>query len=145
MNPVRDKTSKMSADPLLPRAGRVSNGMNLRWLLVALVLSGAVAILNHLAGVYDWYFYSQGFDRFIHLLGGIAIATFVVGMFPVRRSIIFITLCVLVFVGWEIFEYVAKLPQPANYALDTELDLLMDTLGAIVVYVFARKTIWFTP
>ena len=116
--------------------------MNMRWLLVALVLAIAVAVLNYFAGIYSWYFFSQGFDRFIHILGGVTIAAFVVGIFPVRRPLLFLLLCTVAFVGWEIWEYLIHAAQPANYALDTELDLLMDVIGATAVYVFARKTIW---
>jgi hypothetical protein len=116
--------------------------MRLPWLLAALVVSAALALMqafaldNFLYWKYEWY------DVPMHFLGGVAIAVFSVALLMHYRPRIFLGLVFLGAVGWEVFEFFAGFPREANFAFDTALDLLMDTLGAVAVYAVARFSVW---
>lgn len=116
--------------------------MRLRWLFAALLLCALLAVLewwaveNYIFWRYVW------FDVPMHFLGGLALGVLAVGFFHTRQSGIFALALALAFIAWEIFEYTFGLPRESNYVFDTGLDLLMDTLGAVVAYTVARVTLW---
>jgi hypothetical protein len=116
--------------------------MRSKWFLAALLLCTLLAVLNEWAQSDSLYWKWIWFDIPMHFLGGLSTSAFVIAFFGKHRPRLFILSMICVFVGWELFEYLFKLPQPANYPLDTAKDLVMDTLGAILAYVSARKTIW---
>jgi hypothetical protein len=117
--------------------------MRLRWLLTTLVLA------TILAGVHVWaqlnfiYWKVRWFDTPMHVLGGITLATFFVALIylPPRPKLL-VTLLGATFIGWEVFEFLAKLPQPAGYLLDTIHDMVNDSIGATLVFLIARDTLW---
>lgn len=116
--------------------------MRLHWFVAALLLAVALtylqseAILNFLYWRYDW------FDNLMHLLGGVTIGVFLIGLLAKRRMGAYGGLLIVLFVSWEVFEYVFGIPRESNYALDTASDLVLDMLGAFIAYLAARKTIW---
>jgi hypothetical protein len=112
------------------------------WLFVALILSGALALLNQWALTEYLYWRYEWFDILMHLLGGLAIGTFVAGLLYKFRPGLFLLGVVVLVVGWEVFEYMFGIPHEDNYVFDTALDLLMDTFGALVVYGIARTSLW---
>ena len=116
--------------------------MRSRWLLAAFILCAALAVLQLIAVAHYLYWQYAWFDVPMHLLGGIAIATFLVAILLSRRPRIFSVLFALALIAWEVFEYVFGIPREANYVFDTALDFLMGTLGGIAVYGIARTTIW---
>jgi hypothetical protein len=118
--------------------------MRLPWLFAALLLSAAVAALNLLAFEYFLYWRYDWYDLMMHFLGGAAIGVFLIGLSRTFRPRAYLLLFFLVAVGWEVFEYVFGIPREENYRLDTALDLLMDALGALGVYVLARVSVWRT-
>ncbi len=118
------------------------DSMNLRWLLVALFLSLALALTNVWAIEHSIFWRYVWFDVPMHFFGGVALAVFAVGVLKKRRPVWFVVLLAAVFIAWEIFEYVFGVPKEANYRFDTALDFLMDTLGAVLVYGLARMTVW---
>lgn len=78
----------------------------------------------------------------MHYLGGVTSAVCVSAFLLHRRDRTFIFLLTLIFIGWEVFEFVFGVAHKANYPLDTVIDLILDTLGALTVYAIARKTLW---
>ena len=116
--------------------------MRLPWLVVALITSSVLSILQFFAIANYLYWRFVWFDVPMHFLGGVSIAVFFVAVSIHFRPRLFLLFCTTVFIGWEIFEYVAGFPRETNFVFDTALDLLMDTLGAVLVYAIARKTIW---
>jgi hypothetical protein len=116
--------------------------MRLSWLIAAFFLSGALALLNSWALDNHIFWRFVWFDVFMHFLGGIALATLAVGLLRSRRPLSFAAFLTVAFIAWEVFEYVFGVPREANYQFDTALDILMDTLGAIVVYAVARISVW---
>lgn len=116
--------------------------MRLPWLIASLCLSTLLAFL-HIWATNDFFYWKYAwFDILMHYLGGVTSAVFVSAFLLHKRDYLFIPLLVLIFIGWEVFEYIFGLPVEANYPVDTALDLLMDTLGAVTVYLIAQKTLW---
>lgn len=116
--------------------------MRILWLSVAFILSSILAILQYFA-VYNYlYWRFVWFDVPMHFLGGATIAAFLVALLMHFRPRLFVVGVVIISLGWEGFELLSGFPRESNFVFDTSLDLLMDALGAIVVYVIARKTVW---
>lgn len=112
------------------------------WLLVALFLCAVLALLNSWAIANHIFWYLVWFDVFMHFLGGLALGVLGVGLLKERRIELFVGGLALAFVAWEVVEYIFGVPREANYAFDTVIDLVMDSLGALVVFGVARRTIW---
>jgi hypothetical protein len=84
------------------------------------------------------------FDVLMHFLGGVWIAALVywflrrmVPFVPLSSQAIFAILLgatFLVGIAWEVFEYLVGTYFTENYPLDTSIDLLMDLVGAGVLY-----------
>ncbi len=105
-----------------------------------------IAVLHVTAMNYNLYFFLWWFDLVMHFLGGLwcsFFTLFYISSFEMKRSInwprarvylaaVFATL--LVGVAWEIYEYVFgfTFTTKSSYQLDTALDLVMDTTGAVV-------------
>lgn len=117
-------------------------GMRLRWLLTALVLSVLLSVAEYFAILNSLYWKMVWFDVPMHFLGGVTIAVFLVALLMHFRPRLFLLGVFGISVLWEVFEYLAGFPREANYRFDTSLDLLMDALGALFVYVIARVSDW---
>lgn len=116
--------------------------MRLRWFSAALLLSAALAILHSFAVAEFLYWRFEWIDVPMHFLGGLTIGTLIIAFWYRRKRVRFLFSAIAAFVGWEVFEYAFGVPREANYVLDTALDLMMDTLGALVAYTIARLTLW---
>jgi len=130
-----------------------SSGMRHMYLLLSMAVLGALVLYLHVqAMLHYWYWTYSWLDIVMHTLGGILIAGLTtwgyerfraVPRFSRKKRMLFIvgtTLCVGLL--WEVFEYVFHLTTTINYSLDTVVDLLMDTLGAIFLfYFFYRKEV----
>ena len=111
-------------------------------LYAQLVVVAALAAL-HLAGVeYHLYWRFIWLDTLAHTLGGMWAGLFV---FSVRTRLGYMPSITWGIVGaivlgilWEVFEVVVGIPREANYAFDTSVDLLMDTIGGILGAILAR-------
>lgn len=112
------------------------------WFIAALILSAALALLNFWALDQYLYWKNVWFDIPMHFLGGLTIGVFAAALVYRFRPWFFVLLSTVAFVGWEVFEYLFGIPKEANYVFDTSLDLLMDALGALIVYGVARATLW---
>ncbi len=119
--------------------------------IIVLVLIYLIFILDMIAGQYSLYWRFWWFDIVMHFLGGFFIALlsyyvfFLSGYFikiSKKFSVFVVSLIFVLVIGvlWEVFEYVIKVSTAqSNYILDTNLDLLMDTLGWLVAYCFLLK------
>lgn len=116
--------------------------MRLSWLLSALLLSALIAFLQNYAIAHFLYWRYPWFDVPMHLLGGVVVAVTLVAVLPRLQKLAFLAALAAVFVGWEVFEYAFGIPRESNYVFDTALDLLNDSIGASMVYLFARMTVW---
>ena len=116
--------------------------MRTYWLIAALMLSALLFGLHYWA--MENYMYWKWFwlDIPMHFLGGLATSTFVLAFLGGRQTRVFILAMICVFIGWEVFEYVFKLPQPLKYPIDTAKDLFDDSMGALLAYFLATKTLW---
>lgn len=118
------------------------NLSRVRWLFSALELSALLAALEIWAVTDHIYWRYVWSDTGMHFLGGLIAGTIAVGIFVRFRPLFFILVVAVIAIGWEVLEYSLGVPRKANFAFDTSLDLFMDALGAVVIYVIARKTLW---
>ena len=117
--------------------------------IFALVVLSAV-LVAHLFGIDGWYYQFEPYDTIMHFAGGAGIGLFVAGLVHTcydRTKITFRNIFIGVMiagVGWELFEiYFEITGHPlwtTLYYLDTVKDLIMDTLGGLVVtYLMTRN------
>lgn len=112
-----------------------------------------IGIFHHIALQFYLYWVFSWFDMLMHFLGGLWVG--LVGIWFVyfsgimnmniksaRQMRIFsISIITVVIIGvlWEIFEvYSGVLSIEENYWFDTSLDILMDTSGASVAFLYIR-------
>jgi cytochrome c oxidase subunit IV len=116
--------------------------MRIYWLLASAVLSAIVFGLQYYALETYLYWRYVWFDVPMHFLGGVAIASLLVGFWWRFRPVVYALSFGLIIVSWEVFEFLAGMPREANYAFDTALDLLIGSSAAIITYGIARFTLW---
>jgi hypothetical protein len=117
--------------------------MRISWLIASLLLSVALAYLQHIAFAAHWFYFYPWSDTLLHAVGGAGIGCLVVGFFYTAfRPRAYLVLVTAAVVGWEVFEYHIGSPRAYNFVLDTASDLLFDTIGALIPYVLARFTLW---
>ena len=116
--------------------------MRLFWLLGALVLACFLAYFQYVALEQYLYWRYLWLDTFMHFLGGLTVATFLVALLDRHRVGVFLGGMFAIAVGWELFELAINAEREANFAFDTSLDLLMDAVGMSFGYVLARYTLW---
>lgn len=96
------------------------------------------------ASAHALYFEYYWFSAIMHLLGGSILGLlwlWFVGRAGKSHSV-WTTLAFVLFIGvsWEIFEYVFDIAYAGRYyAIDTSVDILMDVLGALLMYVFFKN------
>jgi hypothetical protein len=119
--------------------------MRTYWLFGALVLVALLGALHIYGTVHFFYWKYDNFDILMHLLGGAAMGVIAIALFgPEWSPWRYLALATFASVGWEVFETttgIAVFPG-VNYAWDTAHDLLNDAVGAALVYVIARFTVW---
>ncbi|OHB19781.1 MAG: hypothetical protein A2854_03990 [Parcubacteria group bacterium RIFCSPHIGHO2_01_FULL_56_18] len=112
----------------------------LQAVLIAIV--GAVHIIALRLYLY-WLF--PWLDTFVHFAGALWVALAAVWLLAALHQqtsfIRILVILVLVSIGWELFEFWGGIPREANFAFDTSLDLLMDSLGGISGYLLARRIV----
>lgn len=123
-----------------------------RVVFVALAVMVLLAVLHFSALTFFLYWRFPWFDLLTHFLGGAVIgcgALWLIHMYEAHKGIslsnnaqlVFVIACALGIGGaWEIFELTFKLFDPDNYAFDTSIDLVMDTLGALTAWKLAHVT-----
>ena len=116
--------------------------MRIRWLLTAFVASTVLLLFDYWAVQNSIFWRFRWFDTPMHVVGGFALAVFIIGLLNTYKPLVFGVSLAVLFVGWEIFEHVAQVPQPNPYVLDTAHDLVNDVLGALFAFALARETIW---
>jgi len=121
------------------------------FLILLVVLVYLIFILDIVANQYFLYWRFWWFDIVMHFLGGFWIALLSYYLFFLSNyftkiskkvSVFAVSLTIVLVIGilWEAFEYIMKVSiQQSNYILDTSLDLLMDTSGWLVAYIFLLK------
>jgi hypothetical protein len=119
------------------------------------VLVAIIAVLHYLALQFFLYWSVWWFDIPMHFLGGLWVALFASWFFFFsgfvyrnvellgKTKIFLITIASVIVVGvlWEVWEVWADLVSmdDIGYFFDTALDLIMDTLGGIVAFIYAKK------
>lgn len=113
--------------------------MRLRYLLLIAALSAVIAGLQFIALSEFLYWRFWWFDMVMHFLGGMLIAGIALfsAIFVLKTKQLFLVWLlglVSIGIGWEVFELLTGMYRAENYVLDTSIDLLMDTFGALAVY-----------
>ncbi|HYD93156.1 MAG TPA: hypothetical protein VEB18_01710 [Candidatus Paceibacterota bacterium] len=116
--------------------------MRFPWLIAALLFAALLSLLQHWALADFLYWRYVWFDVPMHYLGGVALGSFLIALSPQFRPRVYLLGIIILIIGWEVFEYIFGLPREHNYVLDTSIDLLMGTLGALTTYIIARRTLW---
>lgn len=110
-----------------------------------------IVLVGHIIGLEGPYYTVESYDVAMHLLGGVGIALFVVGLLMMRRNTTFFSArniiigVLIVGIIWELFEITFEFTGyplwTKLYYLDTAKDLVMDMLGGIIVAViYSRKS-----
>lgn len=117
--------------------------MRMYWLIAAFVLACALALLDFVALSTFLYWRQPWFDTIVHALGGATLGTFAIallyGSHKPKRYLAFV---VIIALSWEVFEFALGLSYGPRLLLDTASDLLFDTIGLLIPYFIARKTVW---
>ncbi|OGG57672.1 hypothetical protein A2765_06050 [Candidatus Kaiserbacteria bacterium RIFCSPHIGHO2_01_FULL_56_24] len=106
-------------------------------------LLASIAVVHIIALQFYLYWHFPLLNRIVHFAGGLWTALLLVWLLRFRRHeprLFKIVLgAFLIGVAWEIFEVAIGMTRDSdNYALDTTLDLLMDTLGGFGGFFVAR-------
>lgn len=117
---------------------------NAVFLLFALGIT-TLAIMHCIALMFSLYWVYLWLDIPMHILGGATVALWYQSRFLLRRferKLSFGLTATIVFalaVGgvWEVYEYFVD-PVLTEFGVDTLVDLVMDTVGAVIGYVVAR-------
>jgi hypothetical protein len=117
--------------------------MNFRWLIATLVFACILAGLHLYALQHHLYWEYRWFDTPMHLLGGVMVGTFIVGLIGRNHPLLFIAGVIVVALGWEYFEYYFKIStaQPYYY-FDTAHDIANDCIGGMIAYLASQKNVW---
>ncbi len=111
--------------------------MRLRLLISTLVLAGVIALLQDIALAEYLYWKWWWFDILMHFLGGVlvgGIGLIISDVLNTPKKITLLFSLLAIGIGWEVFEWVFGLYDGAWDPVDTGIDLIMDTLGVLVVY-----------
>ena len=104
----------------------------------------SVGVFGDLYSIFSWW------DIMTHTLGGMAIGFFVLALLvrcyvylPHKHSTIlfFSILCAFVFFGWEVYEfYINNAWGGLRFdTLDTVSDIMNDTIGALLAYMWLDR------
>jgi hypothetical protein len=115
-------------------------------LYISLILLTGIAVAQFAAMTYVLYFMLWWFDIVMHFFGGAWVAVSALSiLYYIRngavemRTRLVVAFCsvIIVGVGWEFFEYWAKVMDVPRtvYAADTALDIVMDVFGAAVTMI----------
>lgn len=118
------------------------------------IVAVVVAILHYLALQLYLYWTVDWFDIVMHTLGGFLISIFVLFVVisysdfeNLKRHRIFIVsliigLTLVVGLTWELWEIFVGFTDTLKDLGDTVLDVIMDTVGAILAIIYSRKYLW---
>ena len=113
----------------------------------------SVAVLHKIALSLSLYWNIVWFDIMMHFLGGALIALITLFFiydskffnFSIKKPILLFTAAVgvtlIIGLGWELWELYMGFADIYEDQFDTALDLIMDTLGAITVYLYSKDKI----
>lgn len=124
--------------------------------LAALFLSVYMLLALHTAAEFlYWYWLYPWFDLLTHFLGGVCVGLGVLWFFfgskyskeyvwTPRKGVAFVLVGIAVVgLAWEAYEVVTHLlfsvPFEKGYVLDSSIDLVMDTLGALTAFALFGK------
>jgi hypothetical protein len=103
----------------------------------------SLAALHIAAIIFALYWHYVWLDVVTHFLGGVWVALAVqlarawMGQ-PLLNSVWVLVMVLIVGIAWELFELLTGIPRENNYMFDTSIDLVMDSLGALVGYAVSR-------
>lgn len=107
--------------------------MRLTLLTLSSLIALLMAVVQHYALLYSWYWTYPFLDSAMHFSGGALITLIAVAFLGVRVRTVAIMFVVAVL--WEVFEFVigVSVAEP-NFVSDTLTDLVFDILGGGVAY-----------
>jgi hypothetical protein len=112
-----------------------------------------VAVLNYFGSKFYWYWTYKWFDIPMHILGGLWISLISLSLYSYfynnvsivnyKIKVLGVVLFAVLFIGisWEIFELVGGITYftDKGYWIDTVADLINDTIGGLIAYLFFIK------
>lgn len=121
-------------------------------ILARLVLFSSLLLIAHLFALrFSIYWTVEGYDSFMHIFGGFIGSLMVIytlqkiGISPqsIPKKIILLLFVVIsvIAVGsiWELWEIFVGFTDPFTDMLDTISDLIMDTIGSIIGFIYYDK------
>lgn len=111
--------------------------MKLVYLMLAGVLAAGMAVVQHYALLYYWYWTYPWLDTVMHFSGGVVITLIAAAYVGVTIRAVLITLVIGVL--WEAYEFAIGLSSAEpKFVGDTVTDLAMDIVGALGAYGMMR-------
>jgi hypothetical protein len=113
--------------------------MRLTLLILSLVIASIMAVVQHIALIEYWYWQYWWLDIAMHAAGG-ALLTLIGFALGLRRALPLIVFVGGISLAWEVYEFALGISvHEQAFLSDTTLDLVMDALGALVVYGMMRQ------
>lgn len=115
--------------------------MRIRLLIFILLLAGVIALLQDIALAEFLYWRWWWFDILMHFLGGVLVGAIGLVASDVLKTPRFLTVLIALVgigIGWEIFEYLNGLYDEMWDTADMVIDLIMDSIGALLVYSVSK-------
>lgn len=109
------------------------------------------AIAHRVALYFSIYWTTEGFDSFMHAFGGFIGALMVIYVLqkmgispqtiPKKIILLLFVMVSVVAVGsiWELWEIFVGFTDPITDVLDTISDLIMDTIGSVIGFIYYDK------
>jgi hypothetical protein len=112
----------------------------LPWLVASLILAVILLTLHLQALAGFWYWKYPAIVIPMHLIGGAALGSLVVGLGGVRRPFVFAFGILAIVVAWELFQYQFGIStvRANHYWRDTMLDMDNGFLGSLIPFSIAR-------
>ncbi len=130
------------AEKRFERDDRVSKKAQ-RLLFLQLAVLASVGILHRVGFALYLYWVFWWYDILVHVLAGTWVALFtywVAILCGWKREWAPVLLVVLVAgITWEFFESSIGTPYPANFYMDTAIDLTCDIVGGIIGFIASRR------
>lgn len=115
-------------------------------------LSSLVAILHYMALKLFLYWTVAWFDILMHILGGLVIGLIVlfilmnfvgIAFLNNKKILLFLTISgvLVVGLGWELWEIFLGWTDVLADQVDTMIDIVMDTIGALFAFIYSKKYI----
>ena len=122
--------------------------MNKKITVEIIIVGILVSLLNKLALAWSLYWTTDWFDIIMHFLGGFLIAMIALLIISrlnliapkvAQNFILIVGGALFIGISWELFELFTGMTNVYLDKLDTALDLVMDTIGAVSAFYYSKN------